>query len=200
MKKRSLVMVSVCGLCGLWASTAGAMTTVDFEGFPSTPVTSYTEGRVTFTAVDGSQLVKWIGPNGTYGITSITPPYAERRADIEGGTTFVSVDLGDYDGIDAETIFLEIFGPSGNSLGFTSKAIPATVGGLGMTTLSIGSESCIAYAIFGSRDTTNGSSVRADNFTFSDCPCPTVIPVPGAILLGTIGTGLVGCLRRRRAL
>jgi hypothetical protein len=67
-----------------------------------------------------------------------------------------------------------------------------------MTTLSL-SAPCISYAIFGARNSTlnNGSSVPADNFTFGDCPC---IPAPGAILLGAIGTMLVGYLRRRRAM
>jgi hypothetical protein len=99
-------------------------------------------------------------------------------------------------GIDAETVFLEVFDASGQSVGFASEDIPADR--VHMTTLSL-SAPCISYAIFGARNSTlgNGSSVPADNFTFGDCAC---IPAPGAVLLGGIGAVLVGHLRRRRAL
>jgi hypothetical protein len=68
-----------------------------------------------------------------------------------------------------------------------------------MTTLSL-SVPGISYAIFGARNSTldNGSSVPADNFTFT--PSATSIPVPGAIVLAMIGVGLVGHLRQREIL
>jgi hypothetical protein len=185
---------------GAWIAPAGAApTTVTFEALPETPFNSYTEGLVTFTAVNGGLLKRDVTPDGTWGLRAVVAPYPEQRADIAGGASFVSVELGDFAGIDAETVFLEIFDAEGNSLGFTSQAIPADL--MGMTTLSLTSP-CFAYAIFGSRDSTsnNGSSVRSDNFTFEPCACPSAIPAPGAILLGTMGASIVGYLRRRRAL
>jgi hypothetical protein len=44
-----------------------------------------------------------------------------------------------------------------------------------------------------------GSQFAMDNFTYNGEHGP-VVPVPGAIVLGTLGTGLVGWMRRRRAL
>lgn len=195
--RMSCLIVSICVGMGTFAGSATAATTIDFESLPDSPFLSYTEGRVTFTAVDGGLLQKFADtPNGTYSLTGLDSPYSELRADFAGGTRFVTVDLGDYANIDAETVFLEIFGASGESVGFVSEDIPADR--MGMTTLSLGAP-CISYAIFGARDSSigNGSSVPADNFTFGDCPC---IPAPGAILLGVIGVAFVGRLRRRRAL
>ncbi len=173
--RTSCLIVSMCICMGACAGMAAAATTIDFESLPDSPFYFYTEGRVTFTATDSGLLQKFADtPNGTYSLTGLDSPYSELRADFAGGTRFVTVDLGDFAGIDAETVFLEIFGASGESVGFISEDIPADREG--MTTLSL-SAPCISYAIFGARNSTldNGSSVPADNFTFGDCPC---IPAP----------------------
>jgi len=200
--RKLCLLVSMCGLFWLWAGPAAAAQ-IDFEDLPDEPFTSYTWGnRVTFTAVDGGLLQRFADtPNGTFGLTGLDSPYPELRADFVGGTTSVSVYLGDFAGIDAERIFLEIYNASGAKLDETWEDIAANR--MGMTKLSL-SAPCISYAIFGSRNSTldNGSSVPADDFVFGDSPCdPTpCIPAPGAILLGVIGMGLVGHLRRGRVL
>lgn len=200
--RKLCLLVSMCGLIWVGAGPAAAAQ-IDFEDLPDEPFTSYTwENRVTFTAVDGGLLQRFADtPNGTFSLTGLDSPYSELRADFIGGTTSVSVDLGDFAGIDAERIFLEIYNGSGTKLDETWEDIPADR--MGMTRLSLSAPS-ISYAIFGSRNSTldNGSSVPADDFIFGDCPCPSnpCIPAPGAILLGTIGIGLVSHLRRRRAL
>jgi hypothetical protein len=191
------LIISMCGFLEVWAGPAAAMVVINFEDLPDSPFTSYTEAGVTFTAVGGGLLQKFPDtPNGTFSLTGLNSPYPELRADVAGGTRFVTVDLGDFAEIDAETVFIEIFGPSGNSVGFTSQDIPADL--MGMTTLTLGAP-CISYAIFGSRNSTlgNGSSVPADNLTFGGCPC---VPAPGAILLGAIGVRLLDHLRRHSML
>lgn len=199
MKKLCLI-VCMCCVLGVWAGPAAAAVTIDFESLPEDPFSLYEESGVVFTAVDGGLLQRFADtPNGTFSLTALIAPYSELRADIAGGASFVSVDLGDYAGIDAETVFLEVFGISGNSLGFASEDIAADR--MGMTTMSL-SVPGISYAIFGSRDSTlaNGSSVPADNFTFVPAGSAACIPAPGAILLGTIGLSFVGSLRRRGTL
>jgi hypothetical protein len=198
--KRLCLIASICCVLGAWTLPAAAVVIIDFENLPTEPFDLYEEAGVVFTAVDGSLLQKFADtPNGTFSLTGLTAPYPELRADIEGGASFVSVDLGDFAGIDAETVFLQVFGAAGNPLGSDSENIPANR--LGMTTLSVEAPG-ISYAIFGSRNSTlgNGSSVPADYFTFTPAIPAASIPAPGAILLGMIGTGLVGCLRRRRML
>jgi len=198
--RKFLGIVCVCACLAAWVGPApAAPTTVTFNTLPDVPFDSYTEGPVTFTAVNGGLLKGDMSPNGTQALRAVTEPYPEMRADIAGGATYVSVDLGDYANIDSETVFMEIFDAAGKSLGFTSEEVPFDR--MGMTPLTL-SGPCFAYAIFGARDSSidNGSSVRADNFTYELCPCPDVIPAPGAILLGTIGAGLVAHLRRGRVL
>ena len=134
MRKVCLI-VSMCGLVGVWTGPAAA-TTIHFENLPSTPFVSYYEAGVLFTAVDGTELQRFGDvPNDTWGLTGLAEFYPELRADFAKGATSVSVDLGDYAGVDAETIFLEIYDSSGVSLGSVSKDIPKDQ--MKMTTLSL---------------------------------------------------------------
>jgi hypothetical protein len=184
----------------VWISPArAAPTTIAFETLPETPFNSYTEGLVTFIGVNNEPMMRDYGPNLTLGLRSVLSPFQTIRADIVGGASFVSVDLGDYPRVDSETVFLRGYNASGVQVAFDSE--PVDIDYEGMTTLSITGD-CFAYVIFGAMDSSvgNGSSVRADNFTYEPCACPSVIPAPGAILLASMGAGLVGHLRRRKTL
>jgi len=64
--------------------------------------------------------------------------------------------------------------------------------GTGVDSISISGLGQIGYVYFNSIADSSGADI--DNLAF------TQIPAPGAILLGSIGAGLVGWLRRRRTL
>ena len=168
---------------------AGA-TVITFEDAPS-PFESYTVSGVTFTAVAGGEVQLEIGPNDTNGILGVQIPRQELRADIAGGTSSVSVDLGDY-GADADTLFLEIYDSSDNLLAQATQFIDENFGS--MVTLTLSSPG-IAYAIFGARPPAlQGSSVYADNFTIPSVPVPATLPLLGGALAAL---GLAGRSRRR---
>lgn len=181
-------LVTVSLVLGAGLAEAGV---IDFESMPVGYLASYTESGVTFTA-PGGVVFGLVGPNGTKGLVGREPSgplYLHRRADIAGGATSVSVDLGDFDQ-DPDTLFLEIFDSSNASIGFTDLLIDASFEG--MKTLSLSAPD-IAYAVFGATDpATLGSSVFADNFTFE----PASIPEPATLSL--LGLGAVGMAMRRR--
>ncbi len=191
------ITIFAVGLVLMATAQAGASITIDFESFPVQGgfIASYTEQSITFSASGGGGAL-WAseGPNGTLGLLDMNIPHKELRADFISGATFVSVDLGDYDQ-DSDRLFLEVFDAADNLLGHTDLVIAEAF--VGMETLSLSAPG-ISYAVFGARDAGSGSSVYADNFTFEEVP--EVIPAPGAVLLGSIGVGLVGWLRRRRTL
>ncbi|MFW6163725.1 MAG: PEP-CTERM sorting domain-containing protein [Planctomycetota bacterium] len=184
----AFVGLAILALCGGMAQAVPVV--IDFESGPAGTVTTYTESGATFTATDGGTFRRGLTPNNTQGLLGSPSPYSTLRADIAGGTTAVSVDLGDYNQ-DSDTLFLEIFTATNVSVGYTSQVIAGSF--TGMKTLSL-SHPSIAYAVFGATDPAlGGSSVYADNFTFESSD---VIPEPATLSL--LGLGGLALLRRRR--
>lgn len=168
------------------SSAHAATTTINFDVLSLSGASSYTESGVTFTAPSFSSLYNT--PNGTLGLLEDSSPDANfLRADISGGTSSVSVDLGDYNQ-DSDLLFLDVYDSSNVLLGHTELFIAASFSG--METLTLSSPG-ISYAIFGAI-ASSGSSVYADNFTISAVPEPETY----AMLLA--GLGLLGFMARRR--
>jgi hypothetical protein len=174
-------------LAAAFAYPAASMaTTITFDSPLSlSGVSSYTESGVTFT---GPTFSTYITPNGTQGLLEDSSPRNFLRADISGGTSMVSVDLGDYD-VDSDRLFLDVYSSSSALLGHAELAIADSFSG--MKTLSV-SATGIAYAIFGATDAVNGSSVYADNFVFAP------VPEPETYAMMLAGLGLLGFAARRR--
>jgi hypothetical protein len=176
---------------------------VHFLSLPDVPFNTYTEAGVTFTPVGGGQMQKVTLPGGDPALTGVLNPdnkFPKLRAYIEAGATSVSVLLGKGTWGD-EPVSLKIYDSSGSLLD-DPIVDELTAPGSGTIRLSADAppDKCITYAIFGASEDPWGSSVYVADFTFDSCPCPGIIPAPGAILLTLWGAGLIGHLRRRGTL
>jgi hypothetical protein len=186
---RSLLLASALLMGGAAAADAAV---IGFENAPPSGI-SYIEQGVTFTAVNGSGFVVQEGPNGTSAMIGISSPLPLLRADIAGTAGTVSVDLGDFAENDHDGLVLRAYSSLGKLLAET--VVETCACDLTMHTLSLSSLDPIAYAVFGGiTPSVNGSSVFADNFTYTPF---TAVPEPASVAL--FGIGLAGlCAVRRR--
>lgn len=171
-------------------SVATLAITVDFNSAFGSP-DGYSDQGVTF-GYNGTGIY-WFSesPNGTNALTMTRDLDAFWRADIIGGASMVSVDLGDF-GEDADQVYLSVYDDTDNLLGTTSQIIGQDISGL--FTLSLFSSN-ISYATFGTTAAYGLGGIYADNFTYD----PTsVIPIPAAAwLFGTALLGFIGLSRRK---
>jgi hypothetical protein len=161
----------------------GTITATFSGGMTVEAVTPGTTNGVGRYATDGSQYLE--GSTQSFSITFSDPVAA---------FGFYGIDIGDFSGQVTLTTF---------DGGSTLYTIPHTIDGAGGSVL-----------FFGVIDTTNlytmvtfgNTGAGVDYFGFDEMTVGTLeqvhptVPVPGAILLGGIGTGLVSWLRRRRSL
>lgn len=186
---------TACAAAALFAAAPAfaAVTTIDFTGAAGS-YTSFSQGGATIT--NGGTFTAEAVPGGSTGILSQGSPRPEYRVDFSSVSSFVSVDLGDFNA-DADLAFLEAFSAGNVSLGFTSLALSGADSS--MHTLSL-TAAGISYAIFGGRSPSlNGSSLFADNVSFDLGRVNGAVPEPSTWAMLLVGFGLVGsALRRRR--
>ena len=188
MKK---VLITITMFFGLY--TAAQATTLDFNS--AVDCTSPDPG-VTLTLVTGSTCQPWINPGPDSPGLGVHGSGVEiMRADFSVPVNFVSVDLGDFGGVDSDLLFLEIFDIGDASLDSVQFLLNAGVST--MTTFSLSSLTNIAYATFGNLQ--DQGFVAVDNLTFTGSVSIPAVPIPAAFwLFGTALIGFVGISRKRK--
>ncbi len=194
MKKLIMTCAIVLGVAGL--ASAAPTTLITFDEFPvGTQICNEYAGLgVIFLPGNVTQGLPIIDWNGAMPTQPILRPQGEVAGLYKYQGDFwmqfttpvleVQFDSGYWDSIGSGII--DVYGPAMNPLASLSNT------GTGVELISISGLGQVGYIYFNSVADPAGADI--DNLAF------TQIPAPGAILLGGIGVGVVGWLRRRRTL
>lgn len=188
-----LAAVSAMGLAP--AISVEAATFVNFNSQSGSGFATYTESGATLASAGGGTFEFALTPNGTVGVLGSGIPHPLLRADIAGGASEVSVDLGDFNA-DQDGLLLRAF--SSLDVLLTTATLATLSADETMHTLSVTAPN-IAYVLFGSQaPSLDGSSVFADNFAFTQAEAITPMPEPATMTLFGLGVAGLSALRWRQ--
>jgi hypothetical protein len=200
--KKSILVLALGLVCTMWTLDAqAALTTIDFEAYTDAQnihgvnlggVTLYENqlGIVRVYASDrfGAGYKSAVNSVGSDESAVATLPLT---GVFDAPTSYVSIWAGDNGG-DIDQWELEVFDAGGVSLGIAQSE---QWNGNPYTKLSIGAEGIVSFQVRYLDPVGVQAGIAYDDLQFG-----TTIPAPGAVVLGSIGAGLVGWLRRRRSL
>jgi hypothetical protein len=200
MKQLMIICVVVIGVAG--AARAAPTTLITFDELPvGTIITNQYVGLgVVFLSGDVTGRQPKIADDAFMPGSPILRPTGEPDFDDYQGdfsiqfitpATEVQFDSGYWDGVGTGAI--NAYDSTMNPLASLTNTVA------GVEVISISGVGPISYVYFNSIGDDSGAGIDNLGFSISDFN-PIPVPAPGAIVLGGIGLGLIGWLRRRRTL
>jgi hypothetical protein len=200
MKQLMIICVAVIGIAG--AARAAPTTLITFDEFPvGTIITNQYVGLgVVFLPGDVTGRQPQIDGDVSMPSSPILrptgePDFYQYRGDFSmqfiTPAVEVQFDSGYWDGVGTGVI--NAYDSTMNPLASLTNTVA------GVEVISISGAGPISYVYFSSIGDDAGAGIDNLGFSISDFN-PIPIPAPGAIVLGGIGLGLIGWLRRRRTL